>query len=115
MRLPERRPWALFDLVLVLTGWRWGRSSPCSGLGRAGMALCTARPGMAGRLTPGGVGGRAGRVSGECGAEPAEAFGNLGSPPPGAVDAQAGAAGGAGELSGRMQDPVAQSGDLAAG
>jgi hypothetical protein len=53
--------------------------------------------------------------SGECGAQPAEAFGDLGGPPPGAVDAQAGAAGGAGELGGHMQHPVAERGDLAPG
>src|SRR4029077_13114984 len=57
----------------------------------------------------------AGGWSGECDAQPAEAFGDLGGPPPGAVDAQAGAAGGAGELGGHMQDPVAEGGDLAAG
>src|SRR5207248_10624302 len=53
--------------------------------------------------------------SGEGGAQPAEAFGDLGGPPPGAVDAQAGAAGGAGELGGGVQHPVAEGGDLAAG
>ena len=44
-----------------------------------------------------------------------EAFGDLGSPPPGAVHSQAGLAGGAGEPGGHVQDPVAERGDLAAG
>jgi len=53
--------------------------------------------------------------SGECGAQPVEAFGDLGGPAPGAIDAQADLAGGAGELGCGMQDPVAERGDLAAG
>src|SRR5919108_4234004 len=46
----------------------------------------------------------AGGWSGECGAQPAEAFGDLGGPPPGAVDAQPGAAGGGGGAGGRPDE-----------
>ena len=67
---------------------------------------------LVGRLAPTGDGENS---VGSGQAQAAEAFGDLGGPPPGAVDAQAGAAGGAGELGGHVQHPVADGGDLAAG
>jgi hypothetical protein len=53
--------------------------------------------------------------SGERGTQPVEPGGDLGGPPPAAVDAQADLAGGAGELGGHVQHPVAERGDLATG
>ncbi len=53
--------------------------------------------------------------SGERGAQAVESGGDLGGPPPGAVNLQADLAGGAGELGGGVQHPVAEGGDLAAG
>jgi hypothetical protein len=51
--------------------------------------------------------------SGECGAQPAESGGDLGGPPPGAVNLQAGPADGAGELGGHVKGPVAEGSGLA--
>src|SRR6266516_1267029 len=53
--------------------------------------------------------------SGERGAQAVESGGDLGGPPPGAVNLQAELAGGAGELGGGVQHPVPEGGDLTAG
>jgi len=86
----------------------YSNAARCPGVGRSPLV---------GRLTPGGGCEERGSRSwsGACGAEPAEAFGDLGGLPPGAVDAQAALAAGAGELGGGVQHPVAERDALAAG
>jgi hypothetical protein len=66
---------------------------------------------VAGRLAPGCDGRKRLGWSGEGGAQPVEAFDDLGGLPPGAVDAQADPAGGASQLGGYVQDPVAERGE----
>ncbi len=91
--------------------------SPAAVVAAAAMMPWASGSLLAGRLAPGGGGGERGRQGQSCegGAQPVEAFGDLGGPPPGAVDAQADLAGGAGELGGGVQDAVAEGGDLTAG
>ena len=84
--------------------------------GSAGVGHAGGPAGAAGGRFSGSWVERAGRGwSGERGAESVEAFGDVGGPAPGLVDAQPDLAGAAGDAGGDVQDPVAEGVDLAAG